>query len=78
MGGRERLTVAGRTVREVLKNLVEAWPEARASLWAEGERLAAGVAVFVGETHFRALGGLDAPVGGNAELYLVLPLLVGG
>lgn len=74
----EPLRIPGSTVREVLKNLAREWPECGRAVWADKERLAAGVAVFVGTTPFRALGGLDAAVEDDDEMFLVLPLLVGG
>lgn len=76
-GKPEPLKIPGRTIREVLRNLAAEWPECGRAVWADKDRLAAGVAVFVGTTPLGALGGLDAAIEDEAELFLVLPLLVG-
>ncbi|MCX7598566.1 MAG: molybdopterin synthase sulfur carrier subunit [Armatimonadetes bacterium] len=77
-GKPEALSIPGSTVREVLKNLAAQWPECSRALWADEERLAAGVAVFVGITPIRVLGGLNAAIEEGAEVFVLLPLLVGG
>jgi molybdopterin synthase sulfur carrier subunit len=73
-GGESKVTVGGETLREVLDRLDEAHPGLKTRL-VDGERLAAGLAVFVDGAV--PAGGLRARVGPDAEIYFA-PAIAGG
>lgn len=75
--GARELEVPGANVRDLLAGLARLWPATRRHLWADEDHLAPGVTVFVGVEQARVRGGLDAPVGDDETVFLVLPLLVG-
>ena len=65
------------TAREVLGQLVAAYPGLSGRIFGEGEELAQGLQLFVGDRSVRLLEGLGTHVGEGDEL-LLLPLLGGG
>lgn len=73
-GGETTVTVPGETLREVLDRLDEAYPGLKSRL-VQGERMAAGMAVFVdGAT---PAAGLRAKLSPDAEIYFA-PAIAGG
>lgn len=73
-GGRATVTVPGETVREIIEGLEAAYPGTRARLM-EGDRLRAGLAVFVdGEV---PAAGLRARVRPDSEIHFA-PAIAGG
>lgn len=77
VGGRDRMSVSGTTVREALAALTEGRATLRDRLFnAEGE-LHRFVNVYLGGEDVRRLGGLDAAVPAGATL-TVLVALAGG
>ncbi len=70
-------TVAGGTVAEALANRAAQRPDIAKAVWADPRRLAPGVAVFLGRANVRSLKGLDTPIGDDADLFLVVSLLIG-
>lgn len=80
MGGAKETNVhtAGScTAREVLKQLVVAYPGLRGKIFREGQELQRGVNLFVGDRSIMFLDGLSTSVEEGDELTL-LPLLAGG
>ena len=73
-GGETKVTVAGETLREVLDALDAAYPGLKSRL-VQGERMAAGLAVFVDGT--APAQGLRAKVAPNSEIYFA-PAIAGG
>lgn len=75
-GGRQRVQVAGRTVRQVINSLEEQYPGVKAILYdAEEDDLQTGVAVIVdGEA---SQIGLLERVGESSEVHF-LPAIGGG
>jgi sulfur-carrier protein len=73
-GGRETVTVAGNTVREVVEALERLYPGVRARL-CDGDALRRGLAVAV-DTQVARLG-LNEPVGETSEVHF-LPAISGG
>jgi molybdopterin synthase sulfur carrier subunit len=80
MGGikETNVHVAGRcTAREVLNQLVAAYPGLKEKVFREGQELQRGVNLFVSDRSVRFLDGLSTPLEEGDELTL-LPLLAGG
>ena len=73
-GGREQVSVPGKTVGEVLAKLDEAFPGVKSRLCV-GERLDPALAVFVDGRAARL--GLLASVDNNSEIHF-LPAIAGG
>ena len=65
------------TAREVLGQLVAAYPGLGEKVFSEGQELARGLQLFVGDRSIRLLGGLGTLLGEEDEL-LLLPFLGGG
>lgn len=65
--GTSQLQVEGRTVGEVLANLVRRYPQMREELF-EGEALAERVSVFLEGRDVRYLEGLSTPPGPRGHL----------
>lgn len=70
--GTSQLQVEGRTVGEVLANLVRRYPQMREELF-EGEALAERVSVFLEGRDVRYLEGLSTPLAPEATLDLFPP-----
>jgi molybdopterin synthase sulfur carrier subunit len=77
VGGRRRLLVQGRTLREVLDRLAVDWPALERRLRDERGGLRPHVQIFVGELNIRDALGLDTAVPDGVELY-VAPAVSGG
>lgn len=75
--GTSQLQVEGRTVGEVLANLVRRYPQMREELF-EGEALAERVSVFLEGRDVRYLEGLSTPLAPEATLDLFPPVAGGG
>ncbi|AFV76866.1 MoaD family protein [Thermus oshimai JL-2] len=75
--GKAQLHVEGRTVGEVLENLVARYPALRAELF-EGEGLSERVSVFLEGRDVRYLEGLATPLEEGATLDLFPPVAGGG
>jgi molybdopterin synthase sulfur carrier subunit len=76
-GQRARVTVAGRTVREVVDALEAAHPGMRFELCYETGELRPFVNVFVNGEHIRYLRGLDSDLPAGATVH-ILPSVAGG
>ncbi|GAA6756226.1 MoaD family protein [Thermus thalpophilus] len=74
--GTSHLEVEGRTVGEVLANLVQAYPKLKEELF-EGEALAERVSVFLDGRDVRYLEGLSTPLAPEATLDLFPPVAGG-
>ncbi len=74
--GKAQLQVEGRTVGEVLENLVARYPAMRAELF-EGEGLSERVSVFLEGRDVRYLEGLATPLEEGATLDLFPPVAGG-
>jgi len=75
-GGSRELELPGATVREVLGNLVAAYPPLRERIFA-GDELPQFLNVFVDGSDIRLSQGLDTEVGAAATMIL-LPAVAGG
>ena len=75
-GGNRELELAGTTVREVLGNLVAAYPPLGERIFA-GDELPQFLNVFVDGSDIRLARGLDTEVGAGATMIL-LPAVAGG
>lgn len=77
-GGASRLTVAaGGSLRAVLDELAAAWPRLARRIRDERGELRRYVNVYVDGEDCRHVGGLDTPVGDDAEVQVV-PSVAGG
>jgi len=71
------IEVEGRSVGELLRALVQAYPELRPHLYAADGRLRSYVNVYVNENDFRALQREATPLGPGDVVSLV-PAIAGG
>jgi molybdopterin converting factor small subunit len=76
VGGVRELEGSGDTVREVIEDLAERYPQLGAQLLA-GDELVSHVNVYLGGEDVRTLDGLDTEVRDGASLIL-LPAMAGG
>jgi sulfur-carrier protein len=74
--GEREVEASGRTVRELLDDLVGRFPALRGQL-LENEELAPFVNVYVEGEDVRTRDGLDTPVGDGSQIIL-LPAMAGG
>jgi molybdopterin synthase sulfur carrier subunit len=75
-GGNRQVDAVGGTVREVLENLVAAYPSLRERIF-EGDDLPQFLNVFIDGSDVRLLDGLDTPVPDGSTVIL-LPAVAGG
>jgi molybdopterin synthase sulfur carrier subunit len=64
----------GGTARQLLGQLVAAYPGLRGKVFREGDKLLGGVGLYVNGRSIRFLEGLDTPVGEGDELALFPPI----
>ena len=76
-GNQRAVTVVGRTVREVIGALDQAYPGLGFNLCYETGELRQYVNIFVDGEEVRRLAGLDTPVMAGSRLH-VLPSVAGG
>ncbi len=76
VGGERQVPANGGTVREVLDDLTDRYPELRAQLFDDGE-IAAFVNVYLEGEDVRTLDGLETPVG-EGQTVILLPAMAGG
>jgi sulfite reductase beta subunit-like hemoprotein/molybdopterin converting factor small subunit len=76
-GGADVVEVEARTVGGILEELRRRFPLLASEILGPDGAIVASINLFVGEEDFRAIGGLDAPVGPGQEL-TILPALSGG
>ena len=73
--GAEQVTVPGATLRQLIRNLEEAYPGMRQNLLDDSGQLQAGIAVAIdGETNHL---GLLEPISENSEIHFI-PAIGGG
>ena len=77
VGGVRELEAEGDTVREVIENLAERYPQLGTQLVDAGGELVSHVNVYVEGEDVRTRDGLETPVGDGASLIL-LPAMAGG
>lgn len=78
VAGESQLTItAAGTLRAVLDEMAEHWPRLTRRLRDEQGALRRYINVYVDGEDCRHVGGLDAPVGENAEVQ-VIPSVAGG
>jgi sulfur-carrier protein len=75
-GGRDRIEAPGSTVREVLAQVTEQFPELRDRIFKGGE-VPQFVNVYVNSEDIRFLDDLDTPVGENDTIDII-PSIAGG
>jgi molybdopterin synthase sulfur carrier subunit len=76
VGGVRELEARGATVRAVIEDLAERYPQLGAQLLAGGD-LATYVNVYLGGEDVKTLDGLDTPVY-DGETIILLPAMAGG
>lgn len=76
-GNRRSMTAAGRTIREVIDGLDEAFPGMRFHLCYETGELRPYVNIFLERENVRYLQGLDTAVPAGAAIY-ILQSVAGG
>src|SRR2546425_8382733 len=76
-GGRSKLTVSGRTVKELLDGLERTYPGIRQQLCDETGEIRSFINVFVNGTEIRQLEGLSTPVQ-DADEVSIIPAMAGG
>ena len=76
-GGAKQVEVAGSTVREVVKGLVDAYPALRPQLLADDGDLNRFVNAFLNDTDVRHLDSLDTAVA-DGDTLVLLPAMAGG
>ena len=75
--GADELEGKGRTVREVLDDVMESYPGLKKQLYSDKGELRHFVNLYKGEEDTRTLQGMDTPVGDDDELSIV-PSIAGG
>ncbi|GAC1445305.1 MAG: hypothetical protein NVSMB52_06050 [Chloroflexota bacterium] len=70
-GSRKRVTVAGRTVRDIIHSLELDYPGLKFNICHETGELRPFVNVFVGREDVRYLQGLDTPVAAGATIHII-------
>lgn len=75
--GKEEVSVAGATVRDILDDLDRQHPGIRARLFDDGGSVKKFINVFANEEDIRFLQGLDTPVTDRDEISIV-PAIAGG
>ena len=76
-GGRDEVTVAGTTVREVLDSLDAAHGGLKGRIVDDGGQLRRFINVYVGEDDVRGLSGLDTAVK-DGDVLSIIPAIAGG
>jgi molybdopterin synthase sulfur carrier subunit len=76
-GGAKQVQVGGSTVREVVKELVAAFPALGTQILAENGDLNRFVNAFLNDTDVRHLEALDTPVA-DGDTLVLLPAMAGG
>ena len=76
-GGARTVEAGGDSLRAALDNLTEQHPALRSRLFADDGEIATFVNVYVEGEDVRVAGGLDTPLGENANI-IVLPAMAGG
>ncbi len=76
-GGTDELEAPGNTIQEVMRHLVERYPELNKHLFNEKGELRHFVNVYKGAEDTRSLQGMATPVGDNDEISIV-PSIAGG
>ena len=77
VGGEREVNADGTNVGEVLKALVEQYPDTSSQLFGADGDLNRFVNVYLNDEDVRVLQGLDTSVGGSDEL-VILPAMAGG
>ena len=67
----------GKTVGEVLQNLVKTYPDSKKSLFDEDGKPRSFVNVFLGETNIKNLNGLDSEAK-DGDTIMLIPAIAGG
>lgn len=76
-GGKESLSVAGASIKEVLGNLTAQYPELGKRLYKTETELNRFINIYVNDEDIRFLSNLDTPVKANDEVSIV-PAIAGG
>ncbi|WP_274916884.1 MoaD/ThiS family protein [Streptomyces sp. WZ-12] len=74
--GRSEVDLAGSTIRDVLNQLVEIYPDLRRRIFI-GDRLASWINVYVGDDNIRHLNGLDTTLDAS-DTVMLLNAVAGG
>ncbi len=77
VGGRSKVTAAGRTIRELIDALDQQFPGLRFNLCYETGELRPYVNIFLGHENIRYLQGLDTPLSPGTTV-AILPSVAGG
>lgn len=77
VGGVREVEASGETVRELLEDLGERFPELGRQVLEDGRQIAPFVNVYLNNEDVRTLQGLDTPVEAGSTLIL-LPAMAGG
>lgn len=75
--GQNDLTVAGKTIGQVLDNLVQQYPALRVHIFNEDGELRPFVNLFIGEDNINDLQGIHTPVK-EEDRILLIPSIAGG
>ncbi len=75
--GQSDLQIAGKTVGQVLDNLVQQYPALRTHIFNENGELRPFVNLFIGEDNINDLQGITTPVQDGDRL-LLIPSIAGG
>ena len=76
-GGEDELEGTGSTIREVLDDVMAAYPNLKKQLYSDKGELRHFVNLYKGDVDTRTLQGMDTPVGEDEELSIV-PSIAGG
>lgn len=77
VGGRAKVSAAGRTIRELIDALDQQFPGLRFNLCYETGQLRPYVNIFLDRENIRYLQGLDTPLSPGATV-AILPSVAGG
>jgi molybdopterin synthase sulfur carrier subunit len=76
-GEKDTIPVSGKTVKEVIENLVREYPELKAQIMDQNGEVRRFVNLFLNDRDIRFLGGANAEVRDGDQL-AIIPAIAGG
>ncbi|MBR1865964.1 MAG: molybdopterin-synthase adenylyltransferase MoeB [Lachnospiraceae bacterium] len=74
---RSELELSGNTIREVIQNLADEYPETKKAIFDEEGKPRAFINIFLGDTNIKKLNGYDTEVK-DGDTVMLIPAIAGG
>lgn len=74
---RSELELSGNTIREVIQNLADEYPETKKAIFDEEGKPRAFINIFLGDTNIKKLNGYDTEVK-DGDTIMLIPAIAGG